>query len=77
MHCLSFKSKHRPSRAGVVTLALKLFRMQASTQECGLQPPNGSISFRRKKGERGKDEMANNKHQSFLKKGSWKPLYRI
>lgn len=71
MYCFSFKSKHMPSRAGVVTLALKVFRLQASTQECGPQPPNGSISFRRKKGERGKDEI------SFLKEGSWKPLCRI
>lgn len=32
MHCFSFKSKHRPSRAGVVTYALKVFRLQASTK---------------------------------------------
>ena len=33
-----------------------------------------NISFRRKKGERGKDEITNNKHQSFLRKVPGNPF---
>lgn len=43
--CFSFKSEGRQSRAGVVTFALKVFRLQASSHSLLIQPKNVVLSL--------------------------------